>query len=481
MFPEISRKFPWLLLLLCLGWTALLRLPSLDLPLDRDEGEYASLAWTWSHGLGLPYRDYLEQKPPLSILLNRAAFAIGGESPEALRRFALLWQLLCDAALFLLLWRHRESAFVATCAALLYACLSVSARCQGLAANTESWMSLPLILAFFFLLPEAESRHWLLAGLALGLAALAKQSALPALLLLPFLLEEEWVSRARALLWAMLGALVFPGLAWLYFALQGGAAAFWNCVVGYNFSYAGQGSAPWNNLFVAFWNLGREDWPLWVALGLGAWMMWKESQEGSRLYWVWFLAVLCGSLLGGRPYPHYFLPLAAPLSALVALILAANPRLWWRGVILGFYALFFALGNIFLWTAEDGAARSVALYGLDNFAKAPAIAAAIEQRTPQGSKLFVWGAEAELFFLSSRQPATRFLFDYPFTGEAPPWPGGGDELLQAMEDPSTAAVVLEPGFDYRDPLQRRLGERLEQSFELHADLVPGVMIGFRKS
>lgn len=481
MFPELSRKFPWLLLLLCLAVTALLRVPSLDLPLDRDEGEYASLAWTWSHGLGLPYRDYLEQKPPLSILLNRAAFAIGGESPEALRRLALVWQLLCDAALFALLWRQSESHFGAACGALLYAFLSVSARCQGLAANSESWMSLPLILSFFFLLPEAGSRHWLLAGFGLGLAALAKQSVLPAVLLLPFLLEENWSARLHAFLWALLGALAFPFLALIYFALQGGGSAFWNCVVAYNFSYAGQGTAPWNNLFVAVWNLGREDWPLWIALGLGAWMIWKEALEGTRLYWAWFLAVLCGSLLGGRPYPHYFLPLAAPLSALVALILVAQPRLWLRGLILSFYALFFMLGNIFMWTADDGAARSVALYGLDNFAKAPAIAAAIESRTQQGSKLFIWGSEAEIFFLSARQPATRFLFDYPFTGEAPPWPGGGDELLQAMEDPATTAVVLEPGFDYRDPLQRRLGERLEQSFELHADLVPGVMIGFRKS
>ena len=42
---------------------SLLRLPLLDLPLERDEGEYAYIAWRMSLG-EVPYRDWFDQKPP---------------------------------------------------------------------------------------------------------------------------------------------------------------------------------------------------------------------------------------------------------------------------------------------------------------------------------------------------------------------------------------------------------------------------------
>jgi len=57
--------------------------------------------------------------------------------------------------------------------------------------------------------------------------------------------------------------------------------------------------------------------------------------------------------------------------------------------------------------------------------------------------------------LSQRRPATRFLFHYPFTGEAPPWPGGEDDILKAMEDPATSAVLVCAQRDRADPFQRR--------------------------
>ena len=52
--------------------TAALHLPLLDIPLERDEGEYAYIAWRLGHN-ELPYRDWVDQKPPAVFYLYRFA------------------------------------------------------------------------------------------------------------------------------------------------------------------------------------------------------------------------------------------------------------------------------------------------------------------------------------------------------------------------------------------------------------------------
>src|SRR5258708_17082963 len=144
------------------------------------------------------------------------------------------------------------------------------------------------------------------------------------------------------------------------------------------------------------------------------------------------------------------------------------------------FMLSFAAGNAPLWAASGGLQRSQRLFGVTCFGQAPRTAEAIDAHTPENSRILVWGSEAEIYFLSRRLPASRFLFHYPFTGEAPPWPGGGDELLRAMQDPSTSAVVLSVALDRADPLQRQMGVILLKDYALRVDLAPDTLIGIRK-
>src|SRR5258708_8510235 len=100
------------------------------------------------------------------------------------------------------------------------------------------------------------------------------------------------------------------------------------------------------------------------------------------------------------------------------------------------FMLSFAAGNAPLWAASDGLQRSQRLFGVTCFAQAPRTAEAIDAHTPENSRILVWGSEAEIYFLSRRLPASRFLFHYPFTAEAPPLPGGGADLFRAIPAPS---------------------------------------------
>ena len=99
----------------------------------------------------------------------------------------------------------------------------------------------------------------------------------------------------------------------------------------------------------------------------------------------------------------------------------------------------------------------------------------INAHTPEGSRLWIWGSEAELFFLSQRSPATRFLFHYPFSGEAPAWPGGEQELKAGLLNPQTQAAVLSV------PLpNRELMEIFLKNYSQRSDVAPPFLIGLRK-
>src|SRR4030095_5884077 len=80
----------WLGALGVLVLATMLRAPVASLPLERDEGEYAYIAQRWMAG-DVPYRDVFDQKPPGIFAFYAAAFALGGESPAAVRFAAQLW------------------------------------------------------------------------------------------------------------------------------------------------------------------------------------------------------------------------------------------------------------------------------------------------------------------------------------------------------------------------------------------------------
>jgi len=197
------------------------------------------------------------------------------------RFFALFWQLLSVLALFALTFRETGKAWAAALAGCLYACLSVSALHARPGRQHRAFRQPALILAVSALSYGSETGHAAAAGIFIGIAGLAKQSALPAASFLPLALQGDWRSRLRRLepaAWAP----CFPGrFACLASPVAGAAPDFWGCVVGYNLAYAGQGlKNQAGNLAAAGFTLGKEDWPLWLALGLAAYGTLKGLMAG---------------------------------------------------------------------------------------------------------------------------------------------------------------------------------------------------------
>ncbi|MGH7441263.1 MAG: hypothetical protein ACREKE_01170, partial [bacterium] len=132
-----------------------------------------------------------------------------------------------------------------------------------------------------------------------------------------------------------------------------------------------------------------------------------------------------------------------------------------------------------LWLRPSAAARTLKVYGLESFVAAPEAAQVLQRLCPPDKKLFIWGDDAELYFLARRRPASRFLFTYPFTGESPAWPGGSEELMAGLLDTDTGAAALSKGLNPDDPLQRRMLDALNSQYA--GKLGPGgYILGARK-
>lgn len=457
----------------------LLRWPSLDLPLDRDEGEYATLAWLWAEGHGVPYRDWLQQKPPAAIAMNAVAQAAFRDGVAGLRWLSLVWTAATVLLLALLAlaglrrwgppgWRSPRVLGRAGWAVGLGAALLLSSsRTQSLAANTEAWVALPLGAALGLALGgPASPARWLASGCLLGLASLFKQPALAGLLLLPWAAQPGQGRLLGAVAWTSLGAGLPWALVLAVFAAQGAAWDLLYCVWAYNQGYVLQG---WDHAGPRLLGLLRWLSPEWGVPVLLAGLGWRDLGPGPlrRGLGAW-LALGAAFFVSGRFYPHYSIVLLAPVALLAGLALAAPlaPRLRLaRGLLAGLGFLGWLYANVGLWVAEHGGARSVHLYGIPHFAGSPAAARALASMAAPEQPVLVWGDEPQLYYLARRVPASRFLYTYPFTGEAPAWPDGEAELRAALHAPRLGAVVLAKPLDAHDPLQREVQAVFQSRFQ----------------
>ncbi len=57
---------------------------SAGLPLERDEGEYAYIAWRWLDG-EVPYVESFDQKPPGIFAIYALILVVFGKTPAATR------------------------------------------------------------------------------------------------------------------------------------------------------------------------------------------------------------------------------------------------------------------------------------------------------------------------------------------------------------------------------------------------------------
>jgi 4-amino-4-deoxy-L-arabinose transferase-like glycosyltransferase len=441
----------------------LLRLPSFfEPPWHTDEGIFAAVAQRVLSGGDL-YADAWESKPPLFLYLYVAIFKVFGAGVFGLRFAATLFAVAAHIALFFialrLMSRERAIAAAAVCGVLLGVPFW-----EGTLALTETFTVLPSALGILLLLiwderrgaqfsgaggrrlAPAESDALLLAaGLCFGAAFLLRQTALavPVATGLWLLLRGRDWPRAAVVTAAGGALMVVPVVA--AFEAFGDSHWFWDANVGFFFKYVPSGQQlPFATRPVIL---------LPFVITCAALLLARRRDETTPAWGLpalWLSLTLAGSLLTGRPYPHYMLQTFPPLALLIAIAMPAPAtlRAALRGrslpsarLLLAPASLFVAAllfqwlyvvtpmfsGNVFAMHYTRGpsyyvnfAAWATGLRDerdyLDYFDRrvvyTRALEDALEGLDAEGEKVYIWGEYPWVYPLAGVQPATRYMTSF---------------------------------------------------------------------
>ena len=434
----------WVCLMLVLAATAALRTGLLDIPLERDEGEYAYVGQRMLAGEA-PYAGAYTLKWPGTHAAYAASMALFGESLRGVRLGFMLVNLATIALLFALA-RRLAGPWGGVAAALTYAALSTHSGLLGQAGHATHYVVLCTVAALA-LTPrdphrdgEAGPGRHLLAGALLGCAVLMKQTGIFFALfgvVVPLLQPSSDSAPGprrkvlAAVAWRVLGALLPIAATCGWLAAEGVFDTFWFWTVTYAREYATTTvslSSAAANLRMAAATVLAPTWPLWALGGLG--LLCVSALPGRPGNRVWLVGLLLASVLALLPglqfRRHYFVLLLPVVALLAGTGLSSLARLLPErlGAALATALLIAATGfsvwgdRAFLWL-DSPFATSRALYGTNPFPEAELIAAELADRAQAGDELVVFGSEPELPFLAGLRSATGFLYVYGLMEEHP--------------------------------------------------------------
>ena len=143
----LRKRLVWWVLLLIVLLAAGIRWRLLEIPLERDEGEYAYAGQLILQGIP-PYEQMYSMKLPGIYAAYACILAIFGQTHIAIH----LCLLFINAATIVLIFfvaRHVGDSVTGLASAACFALLSVSQSVQGVFANAEHFVILPAVGGVF--------------------------------------------------------------------------------------------------------------------------------------------------------------------------------------------------------------------------------------------------------------------------------------------------------------------------------------------
>jgi hypothetical protein len=412
---------------------ALIRLRLRDMPLERDEGEYAYAGQLILQGIP-PYQLAYNLKLPGTYASYAVILGLFGQTSGAVHVGLLLVNAATTFLVFLLAARLLGS-LAGVVAGTSYAVLTASQAVLGFAGHATNFVVLPAVGGVLLLLKAIESKRGLLfflSGLLAGLAFVMKQ---PGILFVFFsglyILKSEakppvdYQGLGKRLGVFALGATLPFALTCWWMLAAGVFHKFWF----WTFSYASQYgtrlsfSEGMEVFSASFPGVVAHSLFLWILAGVGlSALWWNPKARPYAVFASWFL--LFSSLavsLGLYFRQHYFILMFPALAVLIGVgVSAAKDSLSKNAILRTIPVLLFLAACVYSIVDEHEYLFELSpieatrrTYGINPFPEALKIADYIKGQRPEGAKVAVLGSEPEIYFYSHRRSATGYIYTYP--------------------------------------------------------------------
>jgi hypothetical protein len=436
--PNRNLLGHYLLMFLVMLVVIWVRVRLLDVPLERDEGEYAYMGQLLLKGMP-PYLNVYTMKLPGVSVVYAVFMVLFGQTPFGIHLGFLIVNLI-SAGMVWLLARRLLGTQTAAAATAIYALLSVSQGVLGVFAHATHFVIVFALAGFLLLLRHLDNRRmWLIAasGLCFGLATTMKQhGALLGGFAFLYLLREairrgDSAKRLAAECGLFLLGAATPLMAILIWMTQAGVfERFWFWTVEYPRVYV-SAQTPIIGLLVLIFQVHKiaSLQPLiWLAAVFGYVLLTiQRKREIDHLFiFGFFVSAFLAMCPGFYFREHYFVLILVPLAFLASFCVVESgkivperfspalrdtlPLVLFTTIVC--FGLYSERSYLFV-LSPDKVSRDT--YQKNPFPESRIIAKYIREHTAPDDKIAVLGSEPQIYFYSDRLAVTNHIYMYNLT------------------------------------------------------------------
>lgn len=413
-----------------------------EMPLERDEGEYAYAGQLILQGVP-PYQLAYNMKLPGTYVAYAVIIAIFGQTPAGIHVGVLVMNAITTLLMFLLA-RRFFGLLPSVVASATYGLLSTSPAVLGLEGHATHFVVFFAIAGLLLLFGGLEKENsWSLfsAGCLLGMSFMMKQPGI----FFPifgaaYLFTHEWKRSAgsrsllsRASVYA-LGTVLPFAITCLVLYRAGVFNKFWFWTFSYARTYAAsvsfqQGLAYLRANAVA---VVRPAVVVWIMALLGVIVsLWDSTAERTSKFCLAFLLFSFLAVCPGLYFrPHYFILLLPSVSLLVAAAVSSAIRSLEKLSFGRLFAVLPAALFVIAFAASlltqkeflfvmDSVRACRSIYPRDPFVELVDVAKYIQSQTAKGERFAVLGSDPQTYFYAKRRSVTGYMYTYPLTEDQP--------------------------------------------------------------